>query len=152
MENYANGSLYGILQKALQADIVYGQAGSFVSINDYLEENTQETWIWPKHLAPVLKVLGSPSNSPVSTYPTGLKQNSHVPKNLEEHFSSHPLYWDKGWARWYSASAGVHICSHIPPKSYSGELMLTQGRHLLCQNFPATYFPLSKPLQGTHVN
>lgn len=45
MENYANGSLYGILQKALQADIVYGQAGSFVSINDYLEENTQETWI-----------------------------------------------------------------------------------------------------------
>lgn len=34
MENYANGSLYGILQKALHTDIVYGQAGSFMSINN----------------------------------------------------------------------------------------------------------------------
>lgn len=34
MENYANGSLYGILQKALHIDIIYVQFGSFMAIND----------------------------------------------------------------------------------------------------------------------
>lgn len=34
MINDANNSLYGVSQKALHTDIVYGQAGSFMAVND----------------------------------------------------------------------------------------------------------------------
>lgn len=55
-----------MLQKALPAGTVHGQARSFTSIND----NTKKTWNPQKHLAPVLEVLGNVPNSPVSAFPS----------------------------------------------------------------------------------
>lgn len=67
---------------------------------------------------------------------TVLKEGIHVPKSLRNALVSR--LHTEAWA------IGMHICSSIPPRFCPGKP--TKG------TYSATYFALTKPLRGMHIN